>query len=583
MNILGISAFYHDSAACLVRDGVVLAAAQEERFSRIKNDSGFPVEAIKYCLLEAGILAREIDVVVFHEKPFEKFDRLLETWFAMAPYGFRHFRNAFPLWIKEKLDHRALLSRHLESIGEDRRFWAGRIRFSAHHLSHAASAFFPSPFECAAILTVDGVGEWSTATIAAGERGLITVKKEMRFPHSLGLLYSAFTEYLGFEVNSGEYKLMGLAPLGNPVYTDLIRSNLVSINEDGSFRLSVKYFDFLVGRRMTNARFHRLFGRLPRSPDSVIESFHQDIAASIQAVLEDILLRMARHASDITGFGNLCMAGGVALNCVANGKILRSGIFEDVWVQPAADDAGGALGAALAYFHAKFPDQAGLGTGRGSTAMKDPFLGPSYSNVEIARQLDIAGARYEQMSEDELLDYVAGQLADNRIIGWFQGRMEFGPRALGGRSILASPLAPEMKDRINKQVKMRESFRPFAPVVMEEKAYEWFDMEKPAPYMTFTVYDKGGTISSGGAARLPAVVHVDGSSRVQTLSRSQCPRLHKLLSRFENLTGCPVLLNTSYNVKGEPMVGTPTEAYFRMLESGLDCAVIGDFLVRRPL
>lgn len=592
MNILGISAFYHDSAACLVRDGRIVAAAQEERFSRVKNDASFPLRAAEYCLAEAGIGPADIDAVVFYEKPFEKFDRLLETWLARAPRGFAHFRQSFPVWIKEKINHRKMLARELSALGGKPGHWREKLRFSGHHFSHAASAFYPSPFDEAAILTVDGVGEWSTATLASGGPGGIEMLREIRFPHSLGLLYSAFTEYLGFEVNSGEYKVMGLAPLGRPVYAELIREHLLSLNPDGSFRLAMRYFDFLTGKRMTHRRFHDLLGRPPREPESEIETFHKDVAASIQQVLEEALFAMAGHVRDLIGARHLCLAGGVALNCVANGKLLRSGLFDDIWVQPAADDAGGALGAALAYHHAC---KGGSGTERGGTtggdAMGGALLGPAWTNDEIARRLDAMGARYQYLDDAELTDRVARELADGAIIGWHQGRMEFGPRALGARSILASPVAPDMKDRINSKVKRRESFRPFAPAVPEELAHHWFDLDRPFPYMTFTVYARQGEdaamegpapgidASRHPATAIPAVIHQDGSARVQTVAKEQMPRFHDLLIQFGEHTGCPVLLNTSLNVRSEPIVCTPGEAYARMLDSELDCSVIGNFIV----
>lgn len=583
MNILGVSAFYHDSAACLVRDGKIVAAAQEERFSRKKHDAGFPRHAIDYCLREAGLAnASQLDLVAFYEKPFLKFDRLLSSYLASAPRGLPSFVKAMPLWMKEKIWLKATIGSELD--------FAGPIIFPEHHESHAASAFFPSPFERAAVLTVDGVGEWTTTTVGKGEGSKVELLEELRFPHSLGLLYSAFTYYLGFRVNSGEYKVMGLAPYGDPVFRDLILSELVDLKNDGSFRLNLRYFDFVAGLRMTNRAFDELFGGPPRKAETELTPRHMDIARSLQAVTEEVMLRMARHAQKTTGERYLCLAGGVALNCVANGRILREGPFEKIWIQPAAGDAGGALGAALLGWH-KYHDQprtvvAGIDTQAGS------FLGPAY---DAAAFLERERIPHLAFSADELAHHVSGLLEEGKAIGWFQGRMEFGPRALGNRSILADPRRSDMQKNLNLKIKFRESFRPFAPAVLEERVADCFDLTTPSPYMLIaapvreelrltTETEERATMMASLKQRrstLPAITHVDFSARVQTLSADGNGPFFQLLSAFERRTGCPVLLNTSFNVRGEPPVCTPEDAYRCFMRTELDYLVLGNFLIEK--
>ena len=569
MNILGISAYYHDAAAAIVCDGVIVAAAQEERFSRLKNDPGFPRQAIIYCLAQAGLQPADLDAVVFYEKPFLKFDRIIETYLATAPRGFASFRRSFPLWIREKVRQKAVLCEALGNIAESPEFWRKKIRFSEHHLSHAASAYYPSPFDSAAVLTVDGVGEWASASIGVGRGTDLRLLTELHFPHSLGLLYSAFTEYLGFSVNSGEYKVMGLAPYGEPVYQQLIFRELINLQEDGSFRLNPACFDFLTGERMTNRRFHGLFGAPPRRADDVLTDQHRNIAASIQAVLEECMFRLARQARDISGESRLCLAGGVALNCSANGKLRRSGEFDEIWVQPAAGDAGGALGAALAFHYASSGQPDHL-----ASRMHSALLGPEYEDAFIGAELDRLGARYQKMAPPELIDNLVERLLRGQIIGWFQGRMEYGPRALGARSIIANPMIADMRETVNARIKKRENFRPFAPAVLEDQAGAWFDGNQQSPFMLFTVQAR-----SEVAARIPAVVHVDGSSRIQTVSAQQNPVFHQLLTAFHQASGCPMLLNTSFNVKDEPIVMSPEDALRCMHSAGLDALAIGNYLV----
>jgi len=583
VNILGLSAFYHDSAACLVQDGRIVAAAQEERFSRKKHDAGFPRHAIDYCLREGG-LARgaELDLVAFYEKPFLKFDRLLSSYLASAPHGLPSFIKAMPVWMKEKIWLKATIGGELD--------YAGPIIFPEHHESHAASAFFPSPFEEAAVLTIDGVGEWTTTSVGKGEGNKVELLEELRFPHSLGLLYSAFTYYLGFRVNSGEYKVMGLAPYGEPTFRDLILSELLDLKEDGSFRLNLRYFDFIAGLRMTNRAFDELVGGPPRKPESELTQHHMDLARSLQAVTEEIMLRMARHARELTGQRNLCLAGGVALNCVGNGHILREGIFDRIWIQPAAGDAGGALGAALLAWHhyhgkprtvAKTRDQQ-----RGS------FLGPAY---ESAALLDSEAVPHTALSDDDLAPRVAELLEDGNVIGWFQGRMEFGPRALGNRSILADPRRSDMQEKLNLKIKFRENFRPFAPAVLEERVADCFQLTESSPYMLLvaqvqdTLRIEGESAPAAGMmarlkqrrSTLPAITHVDYSARVQTVSEEENPRFYGLLTAFERRTGCPVLVNTSFNVRGEPPVCTPEEAYRCFLRTDMDYLVLNNVLIAK--
>jgi carbamoyltransferase len=582
VNILGISALYHDSAACLVRDGEILAAAQEERFSRKKHDAGFPRHAIDYCLHEAGLSdASQLDLVAFYEKPFLKFERLASTYLAYAPRGLRSFLKAMPVWMKKKIWLKATLR---EELG-----FKGTILFPEHHDSHAASAFFPSPFERAAILTVDGVGEWTTTSVGRGEGNRVELLEEMRFPHSLGLLYSAFTYYLGFRVNSGEYKVMGLAPYGEPKFRDLILSELVELKPDGSFRLNLDFFDFMAGLTMTNRAFDRLFGGPPRKPEAELTKRHLDLARSIQAVTEEVMLAMAHHAHALTGERHLCLAGGVALNCVGNGRILREGPFERIWIQPAAGDAGGALGAALLGWHHYHEKPRRLNTGRDS--QQGSFLGPAFDPTPLLQRQNIP---HHEMPDDALFSRVAGLLEEGKVIGWFGGRMEFGPRALGNRSILADPRRSDMQEKLNLKIKFRESFRPFAPSVLEEHASECFELEVASPYMLLVAPVQEALRSNGELdhessdyrtrlkvrrSALPAVTHVDYSARVQTVSAADNPRFHQLLREFQKRTGCPVLVNTSFNVRGEPPVCTPEDAFRCFMSTEMDYLVLGNCLL----
>jgi carbamoyltransferase len=560
VHILGISANYHDSAACLLRDGEIVAAAQEERFSRKKHDPQFPTHAVAFCLQQGGIGPADLDHVAFYDKPLLKFERLLETYLDYAPRGLRSFLQALPLWLSDKLWIR-------EKVASECGF-KGRVLFTEHHESHAASAFFPSPFESAAILTIDGVGEWATTSYGFGRGNQVHLTGELHFPHSLGLLYSAFTYYLGYKVNSGEYKVMGLAPYGQPKYVQRILDELIDLRADGSFRLNMQYFDYCHGLTMTSAAFDKLFDGPPRTPESAITQREKDLARSIQEVTEIAMLRMARHVHQQTGEKNLCLAGGVALNCVANGRILREGPFDDLWIQPAAGDAGGALGAALSVWH-QYLDQP---RGKVCDRMKGALLGPEFSVAEIRDALDAKRAVYdEEGSEHELTWRVARLLADGKVVGWFQGRMEFGPRALGARSILGDPRSPEMQSLMNLKIKFRESFRPFAPSVVEERVPEFFDLDRPSPYMLLTAAVCGPS--------LPAITHVDGSARVQTVRREDHPLYYDLLAAFGDLTGCPVLINTSFNVRGEPMVCSPEDAYACFMRTGIDYLVIGNFIL----
>ncbi|MBL6935876.1 MAG: carbamoyltransferase [Alphaproteobacteria bacterium] len=593
MRILGVSAFYHDSAAALIENGRIVAAAQEERFTRKKHDSRFPAQAIGYCLEEAGVGLDGVDFVAFYDKPFLKFERLLETYLAFAPRGFTSFRMAIPLWLREKLFQKDLLSKELKRFdpGYD---WANRLLFAEHHQSHAASAFFPSPFEEAVVLTMDGVGEWATTSAAIGRGNTLEVIKEIHFPHSLGLLYSAFTYYTGFRVNSGEYKLMGLAPYGEPKYTDLILEHLMDLKEDGSFRLDLDYFDYCTGLRMTSERFHALFGGAPRQPEELLTQHHMDLAASIQKVTEEVMLRLTRSLARETGMDNLCLAGGVALNCVANGKVLRDGAFKNIWIQPAAGDAGGALGAALTAHHLFQGQPRKVGPGR--DAMGGSYLGPAFSQDDIERGLLESGAVYKTLDEAELIAAVAQALADGKAVGWFQGRMEFGPRALGGRSILGDPRSPEMQKMLNLKVKYRESFRPFAPSVLGEAVGDWFDLDHDSPYMLLVAdvqAKRRREMSEAEQAlfgieklnvprsEIPAVTHVDYSARVQTVHADTNPRYHALIARFHELTGCPVVVNTSFNVRGEPIVCTPTDAFHCFMGTEIEVLAVGDCLLRK--
>lgn len=592
MLILGISAFYHDSAACLVEDGRVLRAAQEERFTRKKHDSGFPVNAIRYCLEEVGSGLEGIDHITFYDKPFLKFERLLETYIAFAPLGFRSFRMAMPLWLKEKLYQKLVIRDELRKISPGADI-ESRLLFTEHHQSHAASAFFASPFEEAAILTMDGVGEWTTTSAGFGKGNHLEIRKEIRFPHSIGLLYTAFTYYLGFRVNSGEYKVMGLAPYGEPKYVDTITENLIDIKPDGTFRLNMNYFDYCTGLTMINERFEFLFGARARKPEEELTQKHMDIAASVQKVTEKIMLDLTRSVQAETGARNLCLAGGVALNCVANGKILRDGRFDRVWVQPASGDAGGAVGAALATYY-QFMDQARNAGER--DAMSGSFLGPVYSQEEIERRLTAAGARFKCYDDAAFIAVVVEALTGAKAVGWFQGRMEFGPRALGARSILADPRDPSMQKTLNLRVKYRESFRPFAPAVLYEDLAQWFEMECDSPYMLLVadvVKGKRREMSSDEQglfgidklnvqrSEIPAVTHVDYSARVQTVHRETNARFHDLLTAFKEKTGCPVLVNTSFNVRGEPIVCTPEDAFRCFMGTGIEVLAIGNCVLRK--
>ena len=570
MRVLGLSAFYHDSAAALVEDGRIVAAAQEERFTRRKHDAGYPRHAIDYCLREGGVAPADVDRVVFYDKPFLKFERLLETSVAFAPRGFRFFAKAIPVWVREKLFQKELLRRELRALAPEAD-WAARLLFAEHHQSHAASAFYPSPFREAVVLTMDGVGEWATTSVAIGRGDDLEMTREIHFPHSLGLLYSAFTYHAGFRVNSGEYKLMGLAPHGEPRYAPLILERLVDLKEDGSFRLNLDYFDYCAGLRMTNGRFDELFGGPPRDPEEPLTQRHMDMAASAQAVLEEAVLRLTRALRRETDLPNLCLAGGVALNCAANGAVLRDGAYDGVWVQPAAGDAGGALGAALAASHRLLGVPRDGGDGR--DAMRGAFLGPAYGDDDVRRALDAAGARYETLSESALLAAAADALAEGKVVGWFQGRMEFGPRALGARSILADARDAAMRDTLNAAVKLRESFRPFAPSVPRADAADWFGIDRDSPYMSFTAAVRGDGI--------PATTHVDGSARLQTVHPDTNPRYHALHEAFRERTGCPVLVNTSFNVRGEPIVCTPEDAFRCFMGTDIDRLAVGDCFLRK--
>ena len=591
MRVLGISAFYHDSAAALVEDDRVVAAAQEERFTRKKHDPAFPRNAIAYCIEAAKIKFDELDHVVFYDKPFLKFERLMETYIASAPRGFRSFKMAIPLWLREKLFQKSLLRRELREFSAG--FDGTKLLFCEHHLSHAASAFYPSPFEDAVVLTMDGVGEWATTSAGLGDGHHLEISHEIHFPHSLGLLYSALTYYAGFKVNSGEYKVMGLAPYGRPKYTKLILDNLIDVKADGSFRLNMSYFDYCTGLTMTNDQFAKLFGAPVRGSDKLLTSFHMDVAASIQAVLDEVVLRITRNLATQTRSRNLCLAGGVALNCVANGKVLRDGKFENIWIQPAAGDAGGALGAALAAVHI-FKDRPRRTNA--SDSMCGAFLGPSFSQPEIERRLKDAGANFTVLSEDEVINTTAQALANQQAVGWFQGRMEFGPRSLGARSILGDPRSPIMQKNLNLKVKYRESFRPFAPSVLREDVSEWFELDSDSPYMLLVAdvrKDKRRAMTPEEEAlfgieklniarsEIPAVTHVDYSARVQTVHAETNPLYYRLIEQFKALTGCPVLVNTSFNVRGEPIVCLPEDAFRCFMGNELDLLVVGNCVLAK--
>ncbi len=590
-SILGISAFYHDSAAAVIVDGKITAAAQEERFSRKKHDARFPINAIKYVLEENNIKLSEIDFIVFFEKPFLKFERLLETYLAFAPKGFKSFSMSMPIWLREKLFQKKLIFDELNQIDENFND-IKKIKFSEHHYSHAASAFFPSPFKEAIVLTLDGVGEWATTTVSIGKENNLEIIKEIHFPHSLGLLYSAFTYYTGFKVNSGEYKLMGLAPYGEPIYKELILKELIDVKDDGSFRLNMKYFNYATGLTMTNNKFAKLFGQKVRKAESeLLTQFHMDIAASIQAVTEEVVLKLTRDLSKEYNIRNLCMAGGVALNCVANGKILKDKVFENIWIQPAAGDAGGSLGAALAYWYKELKKPRTIDENDG---MSGSYLGPKYNNEIIENKLKDLKGVFKKFSDLDLIKEVAAQLNNQKTIGWFQGRMEFGPRALGGRSILADPRSEKMQKVLNLKVKFRESFRPFAPSVLREEVKNWFDLDCDSPYMLLVSEVKkslqipmndnqknlfGIDKLNIKRSNIPAVTHVDYTARVQTVHEETNKRYYDLIKEFNNLTSCPVLVNTSFNIRGEPIVNTIEDAFKCFMGTDLDLLVCENFIL----
>lgn len=583
MNILGLSAFYHDSAACLLQDGKIIAAAQEERFTRKKHDASFPKNAVEFCLKKGGIQVSDLDYVGFYDKPFIKFERILETYLGIAPKGIKQYLAAIPIWLKDKLWTRTNIRNKLG--------YSGTVLFAQHHESHAASAFFPSPFQEAAILTMDGVGEWATTSIASGKDNKIELLQELHFPHSLGLLYSAFTYYLGFKVNSGEYKVMGLAPYGKPIYSDLIREHLIDLKEDGSFRMRMDYFDYLGGMAMTNQKFASIFNHPARKAESNLTQKEMDIAASLQEVTEEIMLKMARHIRYLTNMKNLCLAGGVALNCVGNGKILKEKIFEKIWVQPAAGDAGGALGVALCIWHQI------MGNNRltnGKDTMRGAYLGPHFKESEIKNFLDSNEIPYRQVNESQLTKLVATDLQKGKVVGWFQGPMEFGPRALGGRSIIGDPRNPKMQSTMNLKIKYRESFRPFAPSVLAEKVDEWFEMDEESPYMLMVAEvrkDKrismtkeqnklfGIDLLNVPKSQIPAITHVDYSARIQTVHEDTNKRYYDLIKEFEKETQCAVLINTSFNVRGEPIVCTPEQAYRCFMRTEMETLVLENFII----
>jgi carbamoyltransferase len=589
MKILGISAYYHDAAACLVIDGEIIAAAQEERFTRKKHDSNFPINAMSYCLSEGKISCKDIDYVVFYDKPFLKFERLLETYLAFAPRGLKSFATSLPIWLKDKLFQKTVITNALIDLWGSDIKWYEKLMFSEHHLSHASSAFYPSPFEHAAVLTMDGVGEWTTTSLALGNGNQLSVIKEIHFPHSIGLLYSSMTYYLGFKVNSGEYKVMGLAPYGQPKYAKLIKDNLIDIKEDGSFSLDMSYFNYCTGLTMTNEKFNALFGSPPRKQESMLTQREMDLAASIQDVVEEVVLKLAKGVAKSTGEKNLCLAGGVALNCVANGKLLKEKVFEHIWIQPAAGDAGGALGAALGAYHIMLNQPRRVSDGM--DGMKGSYLGPEFSQEEIAARLKKCGAVFDTLTEDELVDQTAQALGDGKAVGWMNGRMEFGPRALGGRSILADPRSPTMQKILNLKVKYRESFRPFAPSVLREDVAQWFEMDDDSPYMLLVanvVENKRIKMTAQEQAlfgidklnvqrsEIPSVTHVDYSARVQTVHNQTNPRYYSLIKRFKEISGCPVIVNTSFNVRGEPIVCTPEDAFRCFMGSEIDVLVVGN-------
>ena len=593
MNILGISAYYHDSAACLVVDGKIIAAAQEERFTRKKHDENFPVNAINYCLTEARLSAQQIDYVVFYDKPFLKFERLFETYLAFAPKGFKSFATSLPVWVKDKLFQKSVILDALKDNLDKNTDWSSKLLFSEHHLSHAASAFFPSPFEEAAVLTMDGVGEWATTSLAVGKGNTLNVTNEIHFPHSLGLLYSAMTYYTGFKVNSGEYKVMGLAPYGEPKYANLIKDHLIDIKEDGSFHLDMSYFNYCTGLTMTSERFNDLFGAPPRKSESILGQREMDLAASIQAVTEEVVIKLAKGIKKSTGLTNLCLAGGVALNCVANGKLLRENVFDKIWIQPASGDAGGAVGAALAAYYLMLAQPRKVDK---QDSMQGSYLGPEFGQAEIEQRLSQAGAKFDVVSDTQLIDQTAQALADGLAVGWHQGRMEFGPRSLGARSIIADARSPTVQKQLNLKVKYRESFRPFAPSILREDVADWFEINTDSPYMLLVADVKkekqlamteaqkqlfGIEKLNVPRSEIPAVTHVDYSARIQTVSKDTNPKYHALISKFKEITGCPVLVNTSFNVRGEPIVCSPEDAFNCLMGTDIDFLVVGNCILRK--
>ena len=595
MNVLGISAYYHDSAAALVTDGVIVAAAQEERFTRKKHDPGFPAKSVEYCLAESNLSINDIDYVVFYDKPMLKFDRLLETYLSRAPSGFKSFSMAMPVWLKEKLYLKSVLRKELKALGVKNKTSGPQLLFTEHHQSHAASAYYPSPYADAAVLCMDGVGEWATTSVWHGQGSKLTPVWQIDFPHSLGMLYSAFTYYTGFKVNSGEYKLMGLAPYGEPNYVDTILDNLIDVKEDGTFKLEMDYFNYVTGLTMTNSKFDKLFGGPPRQPETPLSQREMDIARSIQEVTEQIVLKLGQSVYNELGSENLCLAGGVALNCVSNGRLCREGPFKNVWIQPAAGDAGGAVGAALATWYQYLEKDRPAPTG--GDAMFGSYLGPRYSQDEITTQLDALGANYEVVADDDLPDRIASVLSDESVVGWFQGRMEFGPRALGGRSIIGDPRSTNMQSVMNLKIKYRESFRPFAPSVLAERVSDYFDIDGDSPYMLHVaeVKDQHRIAMTDEQKNLfgieklnvprsviPAITHVDYSARIQTVHRETNPRYHALLSSFAEKTECPVLVNTSFNVRGEPIVCTPEDAYRCFMRTEMDYLVIENIVLHKP-
>lgn len=595
MKILGISAYYHDSAACLVVDGKVVAAAQEERFTRKKHDQAFPNHAITYCLSELGCAPEEIDYVVFYDKPFLKFERLLETYLAYAPAGFKSFATALPVWLRDKLFQKSMIADALKNLWGKQINWTERLLFSEHHLSHAASAFFPSPFEEAAVLTMDGVGEWTTTSLAIGKGSNLTVEKEIHFPHSLGLLYSAITYYTGFKVNSGEYKVMGLAPYGEPKYAQLIKDHLIDIKEDGSFALDMSYFNYCTGLTMTNQKFDVLFGGPRRAEESPLTQREMDLAASIQAVTEEVVIKLAKDIAKSTGLKNLCLAGGVALNCVANGKLLRENVFENIWIQPAAGDAGGAVGAALGAYYLMLGGKRQIDATL-QDGMSGSYLGPRFEQADIEKRLAAVGAKFTNHTEAEMIELTAQALADGKAVGWHQGRMEFGPRSLGGRSILADSRSPTVQKLLNLKVKYRESFRPFAPSVLREDVSDWFEIDVDSPYMLLVadVQKAKRKVMTEAENQLfgieklnvprsdiPAVTHVDYSARIQTVHQQTNPKYHALISRYKEKTGCSVIVNTSFNVRGEPIVCTPEDAFRCLMGTEIEFLVVGNSIMRK--